>query len=156
MMNAVIIWFVIGAVLMVTELFAPGFVLVFFGAGAWAAALVAALWPGLTRELFTLLAVSLLSLFFLRHRLVTTFQGRKSEARQGAPEFIHTGRQAQVTQAIPAGGEGEISLAGSFWRATSGTALEQGRQARVLGHAPDNEILIVVEPWPTPPDSPPA
>lgn len=153
-MNAVIVWFVIGAALMAAELFLPGFILVFFGVGAWAAALTAAIRPGMVQELIALLAVSLCSLFFLRHRLVTTFQGRKSEVRQNVPEFIHAGRQAQVTQSIPAGGEGEISLSGSFWRATSRVALEQGSQVRVISHAPDNEILIVVEPWSPRPDLP--
>ena len=42
-MNAVVAWFVIGAALMVAELFTPAFIIVFFGVGAWAAALVAAL-----------------------------------------------------------------------------------------------------------------
>lgn len=88
-MNAVVAWFVIGAALMVAELFTPAFIIVFFGVGAWAAALVAAVHPGLEGELVAFLAVSVLSLFLLRRRLVTTFQGRRTEARQGAPEFAY-------------------------------------------------------------------
>ena len=49
-MNAVVAWFVIGAALMVAELFTPAFIIVFFGVGAWAAALVAAVHPGLEGE----------------------------------------------------------------------------------------------------------
>lgn len=144
-MNPVIIWFVLGAVLMVAELFTPAFIIVFFGVGAWAAALTAALWPGLEQELAAFLVVSVLSLFLLRRRLVATFQGRRTEARPNGPEFAYTGRQAEVTQAIPAGGEGEISLGGSFWRATSAAAVEQGATVRVLGPLPDDELVIRVQ-----------
>ena len=153
-MNAVVAWFVIGAALMVAELFTPAFIIVFFGVGAWAAALVAAVHPGLEGELVAFLAVSVLSLFLLRRRLVTTFQGRRTEARQGAPEFAHVGRQAEVTQAIPAGGEGEIALGGSFWRATATAAVPRGATVRVLGPLPDDELLIRVEPWTAAPAAP--
>lgn len=145
-MNAVIIWFVIGAALMVAELFTPGFVIVFFGAGAWAAALVAALHPWLEGELVAFLVVSLLSLFLLRRRLVNTFQGRRTEASQGAPEFAYRGRQAEVTQDIAAGGVGEIALGGSFWRATAPVAVARGAVVRVLDPVPGDELLIRVEP----------
>lgn len=153
-MNAVIIWFVIGAVLMVAELFTPAFVIVFFGVGAWAAALVAALHPGLEGELVAFLVVSVLSLFLLRRRLVDTFQGRRTEARQGAPEFAYSGRQAEVTQDIAAGGEGEIALGGSFWRATAPVAVARGTRVRVLDPVPGDELLILVEPWTAEPGSP--
>lgn len=146
-MNAVIVWFVIGAALMLAELFTPGFVLVFFGAGAWAAALVAAVHAGLEGELVAFLVVSVLSLFLLRRRLVNTFQGRRTEARQGAPEFAYTGRQAEVTRDIAAGGEGEIALGGSFWRATAPVAVARGAAVRVLDPVPGDELLIRVEPW---------
>jgi membrane protein implicated in regulation of membrane protease activity len=146
-MNAIVVWFIIGAVLMVAELFTPSFIIVFFGVGAWAAALVAAIAPGLEQELAAFLVVSLASLLLLRKRLVNTFQGKEALARQNAPEFPHINRQADVTQAIPAGGEGEISLGGSFWRATSAVAIEKGGQVRVLAPEPDNELLLRVEPW---------
>ena len=147
-MNAIIVWFMIGAVFAGIELFTPAFIFVFFGVGAWAAALRAAIWPGLEQELVAFLVVSLLSLLTLRNRLVIIFQGKKISASQNAPEFIHAGRQAHITQSIVAGAEGEISMGGSFWRATSAFSLEKGQLARVVCHAPDNELLIVVEPWP--------
>lgn len=146
-MNPVVVWFVIGAALMVAELFTPAFIIVFFGVGAWAAALVAALWPGLEQELAAFLVVSVLSLFLLRGRLVATFQGRRTEAGQNGPVFAYLGRQAEVTRPIPAGGEGEIALGGSYWRATSATEVPRGAVVRVLGPLPDDELLIRVEPW---------
>ncbi len=146
-MNPIIVWFALGAALMLAELFTPAFVIVFFGVGAWAAALTAAVWPGLEQELAVFLIVSLLALIFLRRRLVSVFQGRQSVAKN-APDFPHAGRQAEVTRDIPAGAEGEIALGGSFWRATSTDALPKGAQVRVLAPAPMDELLLIVEPWP--------
>lgn len=145
-MNPVIIWFVLGAALMAAELFTPAFIIVFFGVGAWAAALVAAVWPGLEQELAAFLVVSVLALFLLRRRLVRTFQGRRTEASQSMPAFAYIGRQAEATRPIPAGGEGEIALGGSYWRATSDAAVTEGATVRVLGPVPDDELLIRVEP----------
>lgn len=145
-MNPVIIWFVLGAALMAAELFTPAFIIVFFGVGAWAAALVAAVWPGLEQELAAFLVVSVLALFLLRRRLVRTFQGRRTEASQSVPSFAYIGRQAEATRPIPAGGEGEIALGGSYWRATSDAAVAEGASVRVLGPVPDDELLIRVEP----------
>ena len=56
-MNAIVIWFVIGIACMVAELFTPAFIIAFFGIGAWAAALVAAICPGLEQELAAFLIV---------------------------------------------------------------------------------------------------
>lgn len=148
-MNAVMIWFIVGGVLMVAELFTPAFILVFFGIGAWAAGLTAVFWPGLEREIVVCLVVAIASLLFLRQRLVSVFQGRstnaRDSARSGAPEFPHIGRQAQVTRAIPAGGEGEISLGGSYWRATSPVAVAEGGTVRVLQPVDNDELLLMVQ-----------
>lgn len=149
-MNPVVVWFVLGAALMAAELFTPSFVIVFFGVGAWAAALVAALWPGLTQELGAFLTVSLFSLLLLRRRLVDTFQGRRAEARGNAPLFPHAGRQAETTRAIPAGEVGEISLGGSFWRATASVDVPAGGWVRVIAPTPEDELLLVVEPLAAP------
>ena len=107
-MNPIVIWFAIGVACMAGELFTASFVVVFFGAGAWAAALVAAVHPGPEQELAAFLLVSLASLLFLRRRLVTVFRGNKADASAtasgsgGAPEFVHTGAFAEVTKDIPA------------------------------------------------------
>lgn len=144
-MNAVMIWFILGGVLIAAELFTPAFVLIFFGIGAWAAALTAVFWPGLEREIAVCLVVALASLLILRQRMVSVFQGRSTAARSNAPQFPHTGRQAQVTRAIPAHGEGEIALGGSYWRATSPVAVAEGALVRVLEPVDDDELLLKVQ-----------
>lgn len=152
-MNAVIVWFVIGVACLAGELFTTSFVLFFFGVGAWAAALVAAVHSGLEQELIAFLLVSLTSLLFLRRRLVAVFRGSKADAPSarpgvspdGAPEFVHTGALAEVTQDIPAGGIGEIALGGSFWRAFSPVTVARGTRVRVKGPSPADMLVLEVE-----------
>lgn len=148
-MNAVIVWFVIGVACLLGELFTTSFVVVFFGVGAWAAALVAAVHSGLEQELVAFLLVSLASLVFLRRRLVAVFRGGRADAPgvspEGAPEFAHTGALAEVSQEIPAGGIGEIALGGSFWRAFSPVAVAKGARVRVKGPSPADMLVLEVE-----------
>ncbi len=152
-MSPVVIWFVIGVACLVGELFTTSFVVFFFGVGAWAAALVAAIHSGLEQELVAFLLVSLASLLFLRRRLVAIFRGNKADAPsarpdvspEGAPEFAYTGALAEVTQAIPAGGIGEIALGGSFWRALSPVAVAKGARVRVKGPSPADMLVLEVE-----------
>ena len=137
-MNPIVIWFAIGVACMAGELFTASFVVVFFGAGAWAAALVAAVHPGPEQELAAFLLVSLASLLFLRRRLVTVFRGNKADASA-------TGAFAEVTKDIPAGGIGEIELGGSFWRASSSMAAPAGSRVRVKGPSPADMLVLEVE-----------
>ncbi|HJB67053.1 MAG TPA: NfeD family protein [Candidatus Mailhella merdavium] len=150
-MNSVVIWFLIGVACMIGELFTASFIVVFFGIGAWAAALVAAVYAGLEQELTAFLLVSLLSLLFLRRRLVTVFQGQKADAPSGctsdaAPTFAYAGALAEVSRAIPAGGVGEVSLGGSFWRAKSSHFLPEGTRVRVKGPSQEDVLVLEVEP----------
>ena len=148
-MNAVIVWFVIGVACLLGELFTISFVLFFFGVGAWAAALVAAVHSGLEQELAAFLLVSLASLLVLRRRLVAIFRGGKADAPgaspEGAPEFTHAGALVEVTQEIPAGGVGEIALGDSFWRACSPVAVAKGGRVRVKGPSPADMLVLEVE-----------
>ena len=145
-MSPTLVWFLFGAFLMLAELFTPAFVIIFFGVGAWGAAVTSAVWPGLQQEIITFVVISMLCLLVLRKRMVNTFQGRKSTAKQNMPDFPHAGRIAEVTRMIPAAGEGEISLGGSFWRATSPHAIALGRQVKVMAPTLNDELLLMVEP----------
>lgn len=80
-MNAMTIWFLIGALLMLIELFSPAFIMLFFGIGAWAAAITAHFYPGIEQELITLIVTTVASIVFLRKRLIDTFQGTKKNKK---------------------------------------------------------------------------
>lgn len=161
-MSASTLWVVAGAVFMLTELFSPLCVMLFFGFGCWAAALASYLGADLTVCLAVFSVASVGSLLGLRKTLLNVFAGRSrhtepDEASEAARPFPYRDRRGQVTQRITGDNQGEISLGGSFWRAVATHAdqqtLEVGTWVRVIGHAPDDELVLRVVAYTAPEES---
>lgn len=116
-----LIWFLIGAGLLLMEFAAPGLVILFFGVGAIITSL--ACWLGLADGLSTQLAIfsiaSLAFLLSLRKYVQTWFVGdSETEEDEMSTEFIN--QVVTVTIAIPGGpARGKIELKGADWNATS-------------------------------------
>lgn len=147
-----VIWFVAGLACFAAEVLTPHFVLMFFGLGALAAALVSLFFHDIIVELLIFSMVSLASLALLRSRVLGGLWGRTRSASApdadpgGQPgQSGQAGRTGSVSRDIPKDGEGEVALGGSYWRAVADEALPAGTAVRVIGHAPDNEILLHVE-----------
>lgn len=145
-----VLWFCAAMACFGLEIFTPSFVLMFFGVGALAASGFSFFIHDLQTELVIFAVVSVASLFFLRRRLLSVWGRARSSSPhdtspQGQPgQSGQTGRSGKVTKAIPADGEGEIAMGGSFWRAIADEPLPEGTSITVLGHAPDNEIVMYV------------
>ena len=142
-MTAPVLWFLSGVLLLLIEVMSPAFVLLFFAAGAWAAA--GAAWCGapLAWQIAVFMLCSLLTLLFLRRRLRAVFSGRSKTAviTDGHPL---TDRQGIVSKGIHPGIIGEIRIGGSFWRATADSPLNEGTPVQVLGCVPGNELVLRV------------
>jgi membrane protein implicated in regulation of membrane protease activity len=136
-------WFVLGLALMAIEVFTLSCALIFFGAGAWAAALTSLAGGGLWEQTAAFALSSVLSLLVLRKRLRAVFSGR---ARGAAPPEEHplAGRTGVVSRAIRPGEPGEIQVGGSFWRAAAESSIGGGETARVLGSVPGDETALLV------------
>lgn len=150
-MSAATIWFIIGVVFFLGELFSPVFVLFFFALGAWAAWIASLLGGELTVALATFITVSVVSLLVLRRLLVRTFKGRSrpasgDSAETGSPECLLAGRLGSVTLPIHPGAVGEISVGGSFWRAVAEQDIAEGTTVKVTGHEKNNELVLKVVP----------
>ena len=150
-MSPSLIWFCVGIACFAMEIFTPNFVLMFFGVGALASALFSLFTHNTVTELIIFSIVSVASLLLLRSRMLglwgrtRTASGQDSSPGGQPGQSGQIGRTGTVSKAIPAGGEGEVSLGGSYWRAFSDESLPEGAPVRVTGHAPDNEILLKVE-----------
>jgi len=145
-----VLWFCIAMACFALEIFTPTFVLMFFGAGALAASAFSFFIHDLQTELLIFSIVSVASLFLFRKKLLSVW-GRthasspQDTSPQGQPgQSGQTGRTGKVTRAISVDGEGEIAMGGSFWRAVADEALPEGTFVKVVGHAPDNEIVMYV------------
>ncbi len=139
-------WFIVGTCLILLEFITPTFVLIFFGIGAWGAALTAQFFPGATQEVLTFIIVTCLSLFLLRKKvkkIFTGFQGGRQKSPM-AQNFMYLGKEARVEKDISAHQVGEVFVGGSFWKAKSEVPIPKGATVIIdRQDADDNQLLIV-------------
>jgi hypothetical protein len=135
--NPGLLWFLAGVILLITELFSPTLILMFFGFGAWIVAAVYLLSAiGLAFQLAIFAASSLILLSLLRKRLKPLFKGyttSRQKPGQDLDDFL--GREATVTEAIDPGKPGKIEYNGVTWTAESDTGLEAGMRVRITGRS---------------------
>lgn len=137
-----VLWFLTGVVFLLAEMALPGFVLLFFAIGAFAAAFAA--WAGLalSGQFLVFLAVSLAGVGLLRRMFLRIFQGRvQAQAEDAAGHGAGSGgiaddaagKAALVTRAITPSVPGEIKFRGSFWRAEASVDIGEGENVVILG-----------------------
>ncbi len=131
-----LIWFLVGLALALSEIFLPGIILVFFGAGAWIVALTT--WWGWTDSLASQLAVftvaSLILLVALRRAIRNRFLGHTTNTEDGSANLDEfTGATVKVlTDISPDGGDGSVEFKGASWKARSRDTLAEGERAEVI------------------------
>ncbi|HVF67599.1 MAG TPA: NfeD family protein [Pyrinomonadaceae bacterium] len=113
-----ILWVVLGVVLIIAEVFTPGFVLLWFGIGALAAALASMLGAGLALQFVVFIALSSLLTALSRTIFVNYFsrEGEDDGLKSGAASL--PGRIGTVvTSSRGALDEGAVKVFGSVWTA---------------------------------------
>lgn len=150
--NVTLMWFIAGVFFLVLEAITPGFFLLFFGVGAWAAAIVTFCIPiSAVFQWGLFMAVSIISLLAMRKRLKAIFERRaRTDDAIDDPVFSsqYIGREVLVLKEIAPGRPGLVELNGSDWQArTDGQAtLAQGE--RVIVQALSGLTLIVIKVFP--------
>ena len=129
-----VFWLSLGLILAVSEFVVPGFVIIFFGAGAIVTGVLKLLWSGLPDSLallvFTLSSLGALLLFR------KTWAGGKvirdgNTKDEGDVDESCVGRKVSVVEAIAPGRAGKVELNGANWTAESDESLETGAAAVV-------------------------
>jgi len=136
-----LVWFLIGLVLFLLELVVPGFVIFFFGVGAWITALVCLIGnPGANLQIIIFAVTSVLSLLLLR-RLIQNkfFYGSNDDARKVEDEF--TGKEGIALTDFSAGKKGKVEFKGTTWTAESDKEIKEGQS--VIIKKKDSFNLIV-------------
>lgn len=136
-----IIWFIIGLVLFLLELVLPGFVIFFFGVGAWITALLClAANPGINTQVLVFAVTSVLSLLALRKMIQKRFfYSRQELSDQVEDEF--TGREATALTDLEPGKTGKVEFKGTSWDAESDSVIHKG--SRVVINKKENFKLFV-------------
>lgn len=143
-MNSVpLTWFVVGLFILIMEFVVPGFIIFFFGVGAWIVALTTLFFDIPSNfQLVEFLVASVLSLYFLRNKFTNLFTGNIKAKKSIDDEFDnYLGTKVIVTQKITPEFRGRVEFHGTSWNASSDKDLEVGEIVEVIGK--DNLTLIV-------------
>jgi inner membrane protein len=138
-----VVWFIIGLVLFLLELVLPGFVIFFFGVGAWITALLCLVSHASTNLQIIVFAVtSVLSLLALRKIIQRKFFYSK-EDRSGAVEDEFTGKEAIATADFGSVKDGKVEFKGTTWNAQSESEIKKGQTVIIIQK---ESFKLIVEP----------
>jgi membrane protein implicated in regulation of membrane protease activity len=136
-----VIWFIFGLVLFFLELLVPGFVIFFFGVGAWITALLCLIAnPGINMQFIVFGITSVLSLLALRKMLQKKFFYSKDNLSEGVEDEF-TGREALAVTDIGPGKKGRVEFKGTTWQAESDSVISEGQTVIIVEK--ENVKLIV-------------
>lgn len=122
-----LVWFIIGLVLFLLELVLPGFVIFFFGVGAWVTALLCLIAnPGINLQAIVFAVTSILSLVLLRKMIQRRFFYNKDELSKDVEDEF-TGREAVATMDFKPGHTGKVEFKGTTWKAESTESIVKGQ-----------------------------
>ena len=132
--NPGLLWFIAGLAMLITELFAPSLVLMFFGLGAWIVTILYLVFSiGLSTQLFTFGASSLLLLILLRRKLKSVFLGNvTSKQDKGKNLDNFCGCEALVTTRIEPGHPGKVEFNGTPWDAEADDSIEADTRVKIV------------------------
>lgn len=129
------LWILLGLAIMSMELFAPGFIIVFFGLGAVLTGVLLIFVPmSINTQLVLFAVVSIILLVSFRKMAQGYFVGRTANPNPtGAAMEVFTGETAVVTEDIlPNSPKGKVEFHGSFWNADAEVEIAKGTKVTVL------------------------
>lgn len=132
--NPGLIWFIVGLALLLTELFAPSLVLMFFGLGAWIVTVLYLLFKiSFPTQLIVFAASSIVLLVFLRKKLKPVFLGYVSseqDSGQNIDDFF--GKEAVVVIRIEPNKPGKVEFKGVAWDAVSDESIDVDSRVKII------------------------
>lgn len=138
-----IIWFIIGLVLLLLELVMPGFVIFFFGIGAWVTALLCLFTePNINIQVIIFAVSSVLTLLLFRRMIRNKFLYNKDDKSE-AVEDEFTGKEAIAVDDFGPGKTGKVEFKGTSWNAESGSDVKAGQRVTIIEK---KSIKLKVEP----------
>jgi len=138
-----LLWFLIGLIMFLLELVVPGFVIFFFGIGAWITALICLISsPGTNLQIIIFALTSVLSLIGLR-RLIRKklFYSKENVAETVEDEF--TGKEGISASDFGKGKKGRVEFKGTFWNAESDFEIKEKQPVIIIKK---ESLVLKVEP----------
>ena len=127
-----LVWFILGLILLLMELVLPGFVIFFFGVGAWITALVCLFSnPGINLQVVIFAVTSLIALLAFRKMIQNKFIYNKND-RSEEVEDEFTGKEAVAVADFDAEKKGKVEFKGTSWKAESNSKIHAGQTVIIL------------------------
>ncbi len=126
-------WFLIGLIFALAELAMPGFVVIFFGIGAWLVTVLVllGLLPSFNGQMLVFLLASVAALVLFRKQSRKIFKGKVTGKDQAVDGVI--GEKAVVAVDIrPDQLDGKIELHGTLWSATADEFVAKGAIVEIV------------------------
>jgi membrane protein implicated in regulation of membrane protease activity len=136
-------WFILGLALFLLELVIPGFIIFFFGLGAWVTALICLIGhPGINLQIIVFAITSVILLIALRRLIQKKFFYNKETLSEDVEDEF-TGKEAVAT--IDFGGmkKGKVEFKGTTWTAESTAEIKEGQRVMILEK---DSFKLIVEP----------
>lgn len=138
-----LIWFIIGLIFLILELILPGFVIFFFGVGAWITSLACMIAnPGTNTQIIIFSLTSVLALIALRKLLKKKFFDSK-EGSSALFDDEFTGSKAVAIIPFGKGIKGKVEFKGTSWPASSDQEIKAGDTVIIISK---ESINLIVEP----------
>ena len=139
--NSALIWVCIGFVFFVLEFAIPGFILFFFGIGAWLVAGICFFFDiSINTQIILFIASSLLSVLLFRNWLRQRIGGSGVNFQQLEDEYI--GKVAKAETAIGPEKNGKVEFRGASWEARSNDIIIAGENVVITE---TQSILLIVK-----------
>jgi membrane protein implicated in regulation of membrane protease activity len=141
LLNAAVIWIIIGFVLFLLEFVLPGLILFFFAVGAWIVAILCLFIDlSINQQLIIFLLSSIVSILLLRKWFSKILWKRKHSTELMEDEFL--GKIGKAETAISPGENGKVDFKGTTWQAASEDFIEKGENVLIIGN---DSILLKVK-----------
>jgi membrane protein implicated in regulation of membrane protease activity len=131
-MTAIYIWLIIGIILLILEIFFPGFVLLSFGVGCICSSIAALFGLGTNWQLLIFVITTTLIFFGIKPILVKVLYNPDKEVKTNVDAL--TGLTGTVIETIEKDGTGRVVLGGEEWMAVAdkNQKYEVGCKVKVL------------------------
>jgi len=138
-----LVWFILGLILLLLELVMPGFVIFFFGVGAWITALVCLFAnPGINLQVVIFAVTSVLALLAFRKMIQNKFIYTRND-KSDAVEDEFTGKEAVAVNTFGPDKRGKVDFKGTTWSAESGSEIVAGQTVIIVEK---ESFKLIVEP----------
>jgi inner membrane protein len=127
-----LLWFLVGLALFLLELVIPGFIIFFFGVGAWVTALICLIAnPGTNLQIIIFALVSALSLIALRRMIQKKFFYSKGNHSENIEDEF-TGKEGIAKMDFGKEIKGKVEFKGTVWNAESDSEIKEGKSVIII------------------------